>query len=86
MLKKMLGKHKYKPEVILPQDEVGIINGLAWTSVGGEIMQLEIASMSGTGKVELTGSLGDVMKESAMAAVSFVRSNAEKIRYRPGFL
>ena len=84
-LEKMLGKRKYKPEVILPQDEVGIINGLAWTSVGGEIMQLEIASMKGTGKTELTGSLGDVMKESARAAVSFVRANAEKYGIDPDF-
>ncbi len=74
----MLGRHKYTPEVILAEDTVGIINGLAWTSVGGEIMQLEVSVMDGTGKVELTGSLGDVMKESAMTAVSFVRSNAEK--------
>lgn len=82
---KMLGKHRYKPEVILENDEVGIINGLAWTSVGGEITQLEIASMSGTGKIELTGSLGDVMKESARAAVSFVRANAEKYGIDPDF-
>jgi len=75
---KMLGKHKYKPEVILNNDEVGIINGLAWTSVGGEIMQLEVSVMDGTGKVELTGSLGDVMKESAKTAISFVRANAQK--------
>ncbi len=75
---KMLGKHKYKPEVILPKDEVGIINGLAWTSVGGEIMQLEVSVMDGTGKIELTGSLGEVMKESAKTAISFVRANAEK--------
>ncbi len=75
---KMLGKHKYKPEVILPNDEVGIINGLAWTQVGGEIMQLEVSVMDGSGKIELTGSLGDVMKESAKTAISFVRANAEK--------
>lgn len=81
----MLGKHKFKPEAILEKDEVGIINGLAWTSVGGEIMQLEVTSMSGTGKVELTGSLGDVMKESAMAAISFVRSNAESLGVDPEF-
>lgn len=81
----MLGRHKYKPEVILPNNEVGVINGLAWTSVGGEIMQLEVASMKGTGKVELTGSLGDVMKESATAAVSFVRANAEKYNIDPDF-
>ncbi|MBE6749742.1 MAG: endopeptidase La [Ruminococcaceae bacterium] len=84
-LEKMLGKRKFKPEVILEKDEVGIINGLAWTSVGGEIMQLEVSAMKGTGKVELTGSLGDVMKESAMAAVSFVRANAEKYGINPGF-
>ncbi len=74
----LLGKHKYKPEVILDNDEVGIINGLAWTRVGGEIMQLEVAVLEGTGKVELTGNLGDVMKESASAAVTFVRANASK--------
>ena len=84
-LENMLGKHKYKPEEILPDDEVGIINGLAWTKVGGEIMQLEVASMKGTGKVELTGSLGDVMKESARAAISFVRANAEKYGIDPDF-
>lgn len=84
-LEAMLGKHKYKPERILENDEIGIINGLAWTSVGGEIMQLEIAAMKGSGKVELTGSLGDVMKESAKAAVSFVRANAEKYNIDPDF-
>ena len=84
-LENMLGKHKYKPEEILSSDEVGIINGLAWTQVGGEIMQLEVASMKGTGKVELTGSLGDVMKESARAAISFVRANAEKYGIDPDF-
>ena len=84
-LENMLGKHKYKPEEILSCDEVGIINGLAWTQVGGEIMQLEVASMKGTGKVELTGSLGDVMKESARAAISFVRANAENYGIDPDF-
>jgi len=82
---KMLGKHKFKPEVILENNEVGVINGLAWTSVGGTIMQLEVSSMKGTGKIELTGSLGDVMKESARAAVSFVRANAEKYGIDPDF-
>ena len=74
----LLGKHKYRPEEILPENQVGIINGLAWTSVGGELMQLEVSVMEGTGKIELTGSLGDVMKESARAAVYFVRAHAEK--------
>ena len=82
---KMLGKHKYKPEVILPNDEVGIINGLAWTQVGGEIMQLEVSVMEGTGKVELTGSLGDVMKESAKTAISYVRANAKEYGINPEF-
>lgn len=77
-LGELLGKRKYRPEEILNCDEVGIINGLAWTSVGGELMQLEVSVMEGTGKIELTGSLGDVMKESARAAVSFVRANADK--------
>ena len=84
-VEKMLGKRRFKPETILEKDEVGIINGLAWTAVGGEIMQLEIASMAGTGKVELTGSLGDVMKDSAMAAVSYVRANAERLNIDPEF-
>ncbi len=77
-LEKLLGKRKYRPETILKNDEVGIINGLAWTAVGGEIMQMEVAAVKGTGKIELTGSLGDVMKESAAAAVTFVRANAAK--------
>ena len=84
-VEKMLGRRRYKPEVILEKDEVGIINGLAWTSVGGEIMQLEIVSMAGTGKVELTGSLGDVMKESAMTAITYVRANAERFNIDPDF-
>jgi len=84
-LETMLGKKKYKPEVILESNEIGVINGLAWTSVGGEIMQLEVAAMKGTGKVELTGSLGDVMKESAKAAISFVRANAERYNIDPDF-
>ncbi len=77
-LEKLIGHKKYRPESILPKDEVGIINGLAWTAVGGEIMQLEVVTMNGTGQVKLTGSLGDVMKESATAAVTFVRANAQK--------
>ena len=78
LISDMLGTKKYTPEMILKEDNVGIINGLAWTSVGGEIMQLEVSVMDGTGKIELTGSLGDVMKESAKTAVSYVRSNAIK--------
>ena len=69
----------------MKNDEVGIINGLAWTAVGGEIMQLEVAAFKGTGKIQLTGSLGDVMKESANAAVTFVRLNAAKYGIDPDF-
>ena len=81
----MLGAKKYKPEAILPEDNIGIINGLAWTAVGGEIMQMEVVSAEGTGKIELTGSLGDVMKESAKAAVTYVRANADKYDVDPDF-
>ena len=74
----MIGHKKYRPEAILPKDEIGIINGLAWTQVGGEIMQMEVAVLQGTGKTVLTGNLGSVMKESAEAAITFVRANAQK--------
>ncbi len=77
-LETLLGHKKYRPEQILERDEVGVINGLAWTQVGGEIMQMEVAVLSGTGKTVLTGNLGDVMKESAEAAITYVRANAQK--------
>ena len=81
----LLGTKKYRPETVLESDEIGIINGLAWTAVGGEIMQLEVVSTEGTGKILLTGSLGDVMKESASAAVTYVRINALKYGIDPDF-
>ncbi len=84
-LQEMLGHKKYRPEMILPQDEVGVINGLAWTQVGGEIMQMEVAVLEGSGKTVLTGNLGDVMKESAQAAITFVRANASKYGINPDF-
>ena len=74
----MLGPEKFKKEEILPEDEIGVVNGLAWTSVGGEMLQVEAVTMKGDGKLELTGSLGDVMKESARAAYSYIRSRADK--------
>jgi len=72
-----LGPKKYKPDHINRRDEVGVVNGLAWTAVGGATMPIEVAVLDGTGKVELTGNLGDVMKESAKTAISYVRSRAE---------
>ena len=80
-----LGIKKYKPEQIAERNLVGVVNGLAWTSVGGELMQLETAVLPGTGKVILTGSLGEVMKESAQTAVSFVRGVAESYDIPPDF-
>lgn len=77
VLREMLGTEKYKPDTLLKKDEIGVVNGLAWTSVGGEIMPLEVVCVPGSGKLELTGSLGDVMQESAKAAVTAVRSRAE---------
>ena len=60
-------------------DQVGLVTGLAWTSVGGEVLEVEVNVMDGSGKLELTGNLGDVMKESAHAALSYIRANAEKL-------
>ena len=73
-----LGVKKFRPETIEKNDCVGLVNGLAWTSVGGDMLQVEVAVLDGNGKIELTGNLGDVMKESAKAAISFVRSCTEK--------
>lgn len=84
-VKEMLGRHKYRPEIIPENNEVGVINGLAWTAVGGEIMQIEVSAVPGSGKLELTGSLGEVMKESAHAALTYVRSRADKLGIDPSF-
>lgn len=69
---------KYLPDVVSDKDAVGSVNGLAWTSVGGVVMPLEVLVLDGKGRIELTGSLGDVMKESAKIAVSYCRSVADK--------
>ena len=84
-LKDFLGTRKYLPETISKTDETGIVTGLAWTSVGGVTMPLEVIVMEGDGKVEVTGSLGDVMKESSKIAVSLVRSIAAKYDIDPEF-
>lgn len=84
-LEKYLGGKKYKPDIVVEKSEVGCVNGLAWTSVGGVIMPLEVLVLDGKGKIELTGSLGDVMKESAKIAVSYARSVADKYSISPDF-
>lgn len=75
----ILGPKKYTKEVIGQTNKVGVVNGLAWTSVGGTLLPIEVSALNGTGKIELTGNLGDVMKESAKIAVSYVRSIADSI-------
>ena len=80
-----LGIRKYLSDLSSKKDQVGMVNGLAWTSVGGVLMPLEVLVLKGTGKIEVTGSLGDVMKESAKLAVSYVRSVAEKYGINPEF-
>lgn len=81
----LLGNKKFLPDAVNKKDEVGLVNGLAWTSVGGELLPIEVAVMDGTGKVELTGSLGDVMKESAHAAITCIRSHADALDISPDF-
>lgn len=77
-VEKYLGAHKFVDDDVSGKSEVGLVNGLAWTSVGGVVMPLEVLVMDGKGTIETTGSLGDVMKESAKIAVSYVRSVADK--------
>lgn len=75
----LLGPRKVKPDALLDEATVGVVNGLAWTELGGEMLQVEAQSFEGTGKIELTGKLGDVMQESAKAAVSYIRKHAESL-------
>ncbi len=77
-IKSYLGARKCILEKLADHDEIGVVNGLAYTSVGGDMLKIEVAVLDGDGKIELTGSLGDVMKESAKLAVSYVRSIAKK--------
>lgn len=74
-----LGVRKYLPDRIPGADQIGLVTGLAWTSVGGEVLEVEVNVMDGSGKMELTGNLGDVMKESAHAALSFIRANSASL-------
>lgn len=77
-LEDFLGIKRFDYDTVSKKDEVGVVNGLAWTSVGGDTLQVEVNIMPGTGKVQLTGKLGDIMKESALSAISYLRSCSEK--------
>ena len=78
-LKDYLGQRKITPDAVYENDEVGVVNGLAYTEVGGDLLRVEAAAMPGNGKIELTGSLGDVMKESAKAAITYIRSHSSEL-------
>ena len=84
-LEEYLGKKKFLFDKVEKDDEIGVVRGLAWTSVGGDTLSVEVNTMPGTGKIELTGSLGDVMKESAKAAITYVRSKADALGIDPLF-
>ncbi|MEE0914239.1 MAG: endopeptidase La [Ruminococcus sp.] len=80
-----LGHKKYISDNYSKKNEIGVVNGLAWTSVGGELLPIEVAVMEGTGKIELTGSLGDVMQESAKTAITCIRSHADVLNIDSDF-
>ncbi len=84
-LETFLGVRKFLSDRLPCMDTVGLVTGLAWTSVGGETLEVEVNVMDGTGKLELTGNLGDVMKESAHAALSYIRANCQKLGIAPDF-
>lgn len=84
-IEKFLGTPRYKQDNVSKKDEIGVVNGLAWTSVGGEMLQVEVNVIPGTGKLEITGNLGKVMEESAKAAITYVRSTAKDLGIDPMF-
>ena len=84
-IEKYLGKEKYTYQMANAEDEVGIVRGLAWTSVGGDTLQIEVNVMPGKGEIILTGQLGDVMKESAQAGISYIRSISSKYKVAEDF-
>ena len=84
-LAELLGPARFKADEQRKKDTVGLVRGLAWTSVGGEVLDVEVAVVDGTGKLELTGNLGEVMKESAKAAVTCIRSRAAQLGIEPEF-
>lgn len=85
MVQEMLGPRRFTIDELGKKDQIGVTNGLAWTSVGGVTLQVEAIATPGTGKLTLTGKLGDVMKESAAAAVSYIRKNAKKLGVKADF-
>lgn len=84
-LDKYLGPPRFRFDTVKDEDLVGVVNGLAWTEVGGDTLSVEAIVMKGKGSIQLTGQLGDVMKESAMAGISYIRANAEKFGIDPYF-
>ncbi|MBC8591506.1 endopeptidase La [Wansuia hejianensis] len=80
-----LGAPKYRYDIVEEKDQIGVANGLAWTAVGGETLSIEVNIMKGSGKVQLTGKLGDVMKESAMAGISYIRANSDILNIENNF-
>ena len=84
-VQKLLGKRKYEFDKIDKEDKIGVVTGMAWTAYGGDTLPVEVMAMKGSGKLELTGKLGDVMKESAKAAYSYVRANADKFQIEENF-
>lgn len=84
-LSNYLGVEKYRFDILEEENQIGVANGLAWTAVGGETLSIEVNIMKGTGKVQLTGQLGDVMKESAMAGISYIRANSDLLHVEADF-
>ena len=84
-LKDLLGTAPYDPSDITLEDRVGVANGLAYTSAGGEVLEIEVSTIPGRGRLQLTGTLGDVMKESASAALSYARSRADALKLERDF-
>ena len=84
-LEPLLGAPRYKPDSVYPRDEIGLVRGLAWTAVGGEVLDVEVGVVEGTGRLELTGNLGNVMRESCKAAITYIRSRAGKLGIDPEF-
>ena len=84
-VEQFLGVRKFLPDRLPGSDQIGLVTGLAWTSVGGETLEVEVNVMEGSGKLQLTGNLGDVMKESVQAAMSYIRANADQLGVETDF-